>query len=354
MLIFVLLFIFVCLYQVKLNTGISDIKYFYDYMSIEKTNAIKGIFIIFVFFRHFSSYVTYTASLDKLATQIFSITGQTIVTMFLFYSGYGIMESIKKKKYDYIKSIPKRRILSVLFRFDIAILLFAFVDLIVGNSFTLSEFVFSLIGWDSIGNSNWYIFIILVCYLLTYISFMIFKNKKDYAFSALFLCALIILFVIIFHVTKIKSLYWYNTILCYPLGILFSLYKSKIEKFIMKNSVIYFCTFAVLIAITGISWYFSEIILFDLIMMLSFTLLIVLLTMKCAFNNKILQWFGSHLFEFYILQRIPMIVFQKLGLNSNIYIYFILSFAVMLIIGVIFKLIVDKLWMKISAPRKSS
>ena len=42
-----------------------------------------------------------------------------MVTMFLFYSGYGVFESIKKKKEKYINTIPKRRFLKTLINFAI-------------------------------------------------------------------------------------------------------------------------------------------------------------------------------------------------------------------------------------------
>lgn len=43
--------------------------------------------------------------------------------VFLFYSGYGIMESIKNKGEKYISTVPKKRILNVLVNFDIAVLI---------------------------------------------------------------------------------------------------------------------------------------------------------------------------------------------------------------------------------------
>ena len=36
----------------------------------------------------------------------------------MFYSGYGVMCSIQEKKYEYIKDMPKNRILKTLILFD--------------------------------------------------------------------------------------------------------------------------------------------------------------------------------------------------------------------------------------------
>ena len=105
--------------------------------------------------------------------------GQLIVSSCLFYSGYGVFESIKNKGNEYIKGFPRKRILNTLLNFDVAVLAFAFMDILLNIKFTTTQFLLSLIAWDSIYNSNWYIFCILICYAFTYIVVYIFgKGKK--------------------------------------------------------------------------------------------------------------------------------------------------------------------------------
>ena len=52
--------------------------------------------------------------IDSVGVKFITKLEQLMVTMFLFYSGYGVMESIKRKGDDYIKSFPKKRILTTL------------------------------------------------------------------------------------------------------------------------------------------------------------------------------------------------------------------------------------------------
>lgn len=178
MLVFVLLLIVVCLYKIEFVNKNNKQSIFQDYLSIEKTTAIKGIFIIIVFIKHINDYLVYNNKLDQYAVLPILMLGQSIVTMFLFYSGYGVMESIKKKGNSYIKAIPKNRILATLYRFDIALILFFIIGLLIGNTFSFKTILLSMIGWDSLGNSNWYIFVILMLYLFTYISFAAFKGNQ--------------------------------------------------------------------------------------------------------------------------------------------------------------------------------
>lgn len=356
MIVFVLLFIFVCLYKVKMApNGLKG--YHNDYLSIEKTNSIKGIFTLVVFFSHFSGYIEYS-TLDNYATFPFRFIRQALVTMFLLYSGYGIMESIKKKGIPYVKTIPLRRIGAVLFRFDIAILLFLIMDLCIGREITVSQFVWSLIGWKAIGNSNWYIFTILLLYLITYVSFIIFRDRKEYKISCFVLLGIIIIYCIIFHVFQFqneKSYLYYGTILCYPLGMIYSIFKEHIEKFLKKSNFNYFTVLAFVAAVTAVTRFFCKTErIIEMIYMLFFSLFILLITMKISFNNKILQWIGTHLFEIYILQRIPMTVFAKLGFNKNVYLYFPLCFVATILFAYIYKICIDKLWNRITMSKKHS
>lgn len=112
MVVFILLFAVVCLYNVKLKVNKKD-PFFQDYMSIEKTTSIKGIFIIIVLFSHFLGYVTLNDSVDQYAVKPIRFLGQCMVTMFLFYLGYGIMESVKKKGIVYVKTMPKNRLFGI-------------------------------------------------------------------------------------------------------------------------------------------------------------------------------------------------------------------------------------------------
>ncbi len=72
------------------------------YLSKDYTAAIKGIFIMFVFISHSRSYFEITSTMDNVTIQFMNYVGQLMVTLFLFYSGYGVYEAIKSKKLKYI------------------------------------------------------------------------------------------------------------------------------------------------------------------------------------------------------------------------------------------------------------
>ena len=204
--------------------------FYEDYIDKSQCNSIKGVFILVVFLKHIPLYIEESGydmskGLDALLSKANSSLGQLLVVMFLFYSGYGIMESIKKKGTKYIDSLPKRRISTILINFDIAVMAFIVLHLIMGKPLDIGNCLLALTGWTDVGNSNWYIFIILLCYLLSYISFKLIRNHNA-AFTAMAVLALISVMLL----AELKQSWWYNTMLCYPAGMAYSLYKNKVEQ----------------------------------------------------------------------------------------------------------------------------
>ena len=108
MIVFLFLIIALCLYKIKIaNNG-----YFSDFLEREQTNSIKGLFILFVFLRHSLQYVVrngyrFNSFGDSIVLFTNGMLGQLIVVMFLFYSGYGVMEAIKNKGGVYIEKMPR-------------------------------------------------------------------------------------------------------------------------------------------------------------------------------------------------------------------------------------------------------
>lgn len=183
-----LLSIYIVIFIVLLSSSQFVRKGFNDNAtSITQSNCIKGVFIVLVFARHIWPYiekagVAITGVGDKLFLLIDGTLGQLIVTMFLFYSGYGVMESFRKKGTDYVNSIPKKRLLTTLLNFDVAVFVFLLIDILIGKEYPISTILLAFIGWTSIGNSNWYIFVILMCYLSTYIGLKSICRFNNYTF----------------------------------------------------------------------------------------------------------------------------------------------------------------------------
>ncbi|MEY8390552.1 hypothetical protein D3Z36_05145 [Lachnospiraceae bacterium] len=310
------------------------------YMSIEMTNSIKGFFLCLVFFSHIWTYTKFTHPVFDAPYLFLRKLGQCIVVMFLFYSGYGVMESVKKKGEEYVKGIPVQRFLQVLLQFDAAILLFWLYRIFTGVNYDIKRMVLTFAGWETIGNSNWYIFSILWLYLFTFIAFRVFKKNRTKAANAVFLMSL--LFMVVMRKLG-RPYYYYDTVLCYSWGILFSLYRKKIEDFINES----FQTWLFCLSMLGIGYlatYFfrhDSLIVYQ-IWIFCFVAAIVTFTMRLVIDSKPLQWLGRNLFPLYILQRLPMLILQPYMLPEDAgsiqkYLYVAVCFLCTLVISVLYR-----------------
>lgn len=341
MLLFLVIYIVAIVWGVKFRMKPTQ-----EYLDFDHTQAVKGIFILMVLFSHFNGQVTFTRQMDLGYQEIISFFGQTMVTMFLFYSGYGIMESIKKKGKNYINGIPQKRIFPTLIRFDCAVVIYAVLTLLLGQRFPWQYYPLALTGWESVGNSNWYIFDILVLYILTYAIFKMFYGKKE---GRIRLSACIMLFLMAGGVVfltwyYLKPTWWYDTVFCYMIGMFYSIYRPKIEKIVNKNCI----TWLIFLVITWGTFLFFKMnqinIWFIMARNIAFCIAVTVLTMRVAFKNKVLIWCGKHLFEIYILQRIPMILLKAFGLDQwNVYLYFAGCAGITLALIYPFKWLTDRL-----------
>lgn len=222
MIVFVFAIALLCLYKIdfvysKKSKALNPSGIYSDYLSIEKTNSIKGIFIPLIVLSHAGSYLTLQDNiLNSLYSVFTGILGQGVVVMFLFYSGYAMMLSCSKKGQHYIYSIPVKRVLMVLFNFDVAVLLFFILQTALGSKYTVGEIILAFTSLGSFGNSNWYIFAIIVLYMITYFAFIIGKNNQKLVLS----CAFILTAVYIIVMHRLKESHWYDTALLYPMGML--------------------------------------------------------------------------------------------------------------------------------------
>lgn len=172
MIVLFVILAFICLWNIKFS------KFHEDYISPASSNAIKGIFAIIILFSHMRGYVALGSTLiDTSFTTILYHIGQLMVVMYFFYSGFGIAESIKRKP-EYFNSYPKNRLLRTLLHFDLAVLSYIVLMTAIGEKFSVASYILCWIGWESVGNSNWFIFDILSLYTIVYAAYILMRSKK--------------------------------------------------------------------------------------------------------------------------------------------------------------------------------
>ncbi len=341
MVFFLAALLILCLIGIKIKVR----EGFEDYMSPQKTGSIKGIFVIIVLFSHVRQYITLSTEwYDKPFTDFMLFLGQLMVVMFLFCSGYGVLLGLSKKE-GYVKTLISKRSLKVLLHYDIAILIFWLLGLALGKNYSIKKLLLSFIGLDAVGNSVWFIFVILILYILTWISFR-FVGKRiitGTVITTVLSTATVILLVYL----KKNEYWWYDTLLCYPLGMWYAIAKPHIDKALLPSIGKWLCctgvTLAAFITLNHFLLLNGKTRVIFVPMALVFTLLIVFVSMRISINNAVLRWFGKRVFGIYILQRIPMIILQHFGMNDSPLLFAAVSFAITIVLAEIFERSTDKL-----------
>lgn len=332
----VLLFLIIYLVSLRLPKGS---EYHSDYIGKDQTAAVNGLFTLLIVVSHFVTYTVLRENADIQYLELKRFLGQLVVTPFLFYSGYGIHRSIAAKGRRYINTFPWLRFSKVLLHFDVAILLYVIVGVtLLDKEFTLRKILYSLIGWESVGNSNWYIFAVLAAYAATFIAFMIFGEKGYGGVIAV----TVLSFLYVGLMKEVKDTWWYDTFFCYAAGMWYSVLKDKIDSVVQSRTWVYLLSVCICACAFHITHTYRMIPACYQLHGIFFVLLFVLLSMKLICRSRILIWIGQNAFWIYILQRLPMQVLKKhTDIEKSKFPYFILCLGITLLLawafGVLFK-----------------
>lgn len=348
--IVLLLLVVLCLVGIRFSgTG-----YFSDYLGRQQTQAIKGIFVALVFLRHYEEYIHLSGRLHKVFLLVNYYSGQLIVAMFLFYSGYGIYCAMAKKQDAYVAAMPKQKIRRLWIRFALVVLVYIGLGFAMGKHYSAKRMLAALVGWESVGNSSWYIFAILICYIATYYGYMVVKKRleksaangslstspasadipKEMLLKQTIYTTMGLLFIYCLCVWNLKAdaPRYYNTIFCYSAGMWYAGYREWFEKRVWKNAGTYYGSLLLEIALCAafsVAFLKTNVMWFYMILAVVFSFMVVQITMKIKVNNLILAVLGDYVFEVYILQRIAMILFKKVSLvHERWYVFFLVCATV--------------------------
>ncbi len=316
-----------------------------NYLNKRNTVAVNGIFVILVVFSHYAQYAAFGGVYDEPYLVLREHLNQLVVATFWFYSGYGMMEAIRRTEGSYVSKLPVK-FWQLLLRFDFAVVLFWIMNALIGTVFPLRNFLLALTGWGTVGNSNWYIFAMLVEYLLMYAAFKLGRAvfSKHGRTAGLIL---MFIFTVAFVFTLMKADrpgYTYNTIIILPFGALWSEARKQIDRIVMKSDITYLLVLTAVLGVYVVSFFkrWSFGIEGYTVWALMFTTLLIMVTMKVNICNPLLEWFGKHIFSIYILQRIPMTLLAHFGcVESHKYISLIVVFAVTMVMALLFEKVTD-------------
>ena len=296
-----------------------------EYLSIQNTKALKGIFSCFVLMHHLYQHsgIFHNSKIGY----VFQLMGYLSVAVFFFLTGYGLSVSYKEKGRTYIDNFPKKRILPFYVICVLSIILYSVEKLILKENMNITTLIKSFFFGGTIVGNGWYLQASLILYLLYYFSFkVIIKDNLKYIACSLFL----IVYCILCNLFNLSTT-WYESIVTFILGLTFPLIKNIFDKLTdstMKKLLVVlieFLLFAFLILCGGADVPTYATILIKMISAIIFVVLVLSIMKVVNIEHTITKFLGDISMEIYVFQGLFLSLYHSQNIYiSNPYVYIIL------------------------------
>jgi peptidoglycan/LPS O-acetylase OafA/YrhL len=300
-------------------------------LDYDDTYSLKGIAMLMVIIGHaVNGYPKtdtgyfYPGWLDCLHMELWAAMG---VSIFFFLSGYGMFLALDRRQ----GSIDMKYVISKVKRLFVPLLVYWVVELItllIFNRQELTTHIFREIFTFSIHPDveNWFFKVIVPTYI---IMFGLFLTRMPGSFRVILLFIISAIYILILRKAAF-GLWWYNTIIAFPIGALVAYRKELFEKI----SPIIVCPVCAA-AMASIYLFHFNSILFNAIAPFLFIYLIRIVNI----NNKLLNFIGVNSFLFYFIECPVLDEIVKFS-YSNFPLYCLLGIVVTYLLTRIIKLAV--------------
>ena len=299
-----------------------------EYTSLKQTRILKGVCALGVALHHMAQKTCAPWNEAKYIVHgldLFVPIGYLFVAVFLFCSGLGLYKSWKNRP-DYLRVFPRRRILPMVLAFYLSEIIYTLVRLAVGEKMDTAAILWYLSGFQMANYNAWYQIVIPFFYLAFYLSFRFCRREgAAIGWVTLFTLAYTLLGACLDHhgAGWMRGEWWYNSIILFPLGMVFGKYEARVTAFLKKGYGFWLAlSFAAVFVLYHISvlaadkwWgYYGEnwgdplkvphrlgCCVSQWLVCVAFVAFWFLLLMKVRLGNKLLAMLGSVTLSFYLI-----------------------------------------------------
>ena len=302
-------------------------------LGIEDSRALQVFAALGVLLHHLTGAATNYGKIYKGPVTFMSYMGILFTSIFFFFSGFGLIRSYILKD-NYLDSFIKKKINSILIPFIFTNLIYVLIGLAEGRITDSLSFFTSIFGITLINTNAWFIVEIFILYLSFYFSFKYIKDDKIKISAVIIVDFVITLtgFLLKHDYSRINGHWfmgewWFNTTMIFAVGLVFGKYRdqlvTKLRKKYPKALIASALFFIVISAIESYARknfsYYVETYTYNgymekgityvaqTIMCFTFIILMILITMKVKFGNKIIRFLMPYTLEIYLIQDICMI-----------------------------------------------
>lgn len=227
---------------------------FFDRVSSKEIQGALAVFIIF----HQTVIGLEANGEDTGDMRFFFYYGILAVAFFFFSSGFGLIKRWMTDE-NYIKGFMRRRIFTVLVPFFICNYIYL-TDALLNNiafrkSFGFGEVICSFFGIFLVNNEMWF----AVEIMILYVAFRLVFAKVKKPLTGILIMTVIVLVMMTIGLFSSHSAtgvmsywfqgeWWYNTILMFPVGMLYAYNEERINR-VIKRAFLSFLTASAILAV---------------------------------------------------------------------------------------------------------
>lgn len=210
------------------------------------TKELQGFLAVFIMIHHI---VINFENPPKMAgpMRFFYYNGILAVTFYFFCSGFGLLKRWMTDK-NYLQGFMRKRVFTVLVPYFICNYIYLTEALIInmrtGHHFGFLQLIGGFFGFFLVNNEMWF----AVEIMLLYLAFRIIFAKVKKPLTGIILTTVVVLAIMTAGLLSghsdsfdmsywFKGEWWYNTILMFPLGMLYAYKEERINRVIRKAFV---------------------------------------------------------------------------------------------------------------------
>lgn len=276
----------------------------------DSTAALRGLSMFGIILVHINNRL-------EFGSPVLFQVGTLATGLFFFISGYGNMLSMNKNKVIELKWLAKK-FLKIYIPFFVVYWFYYMSNMILYSTEvpTLEETIQDIFTISLPNEVSWFPKIIVLCFFFHWIVKKLIPNAKiQFCAISMMLC----IYVVCMWKLQMQG-YWYNSVLCYPFGILIALEKDTILKVInnkKKKYIFLICT----VILLGMEFFGIKLVgSIQLLCALNFSIMCFAFTTLFKTKIKVLAWVGNNSFEFYLIHIACLQVFCNL-ISFNYYLY---------------------------------
>lgn len=231
---------------------------------------------------------------------------------------------VQSRRKNYFDHFLEKRFSLILIPYAVAMILYILLKVIWLHDYkSVVECLGQYLRGRFLVENAWYVWLQLFMYVLFY---LLFKNSKNKRRTLMIMFAIFMVYMGVFKYIIQWGSWWYNSCLCFCVGLAYPFYERTIDEFMNKRckTVALFFVWQILFVLTRTKLAGNQTpikLLLDNIVCILFCVFVAALCSQYKIGNRITEFLGMISYEIYLLHGLFIILFKECLTISNSFLY---------------------------------